>query len=281
VLHLENRSEAGLFSKADLQLLQTFSNLAGTAMGSARLRERTLQAEKLSAMGTLAGGIAHEFNNMLGGIRGCAEDALEEEDAAEVREALRVILKTSGRACEIVENLLRFARKSPARLERFPLAEAARDTLRLLEGEFARCGIAVEPRLDEGAFVSGDPSKLQQVFLNLLTNAVHALDAAADKRIRITVRREGGGVYAEVSDSGPGIPPEIAERIFEPFVTTKDGRGPSGRVGTGLGLSVTYGILEAHGGSIEARPGGELGGATFAIRLPPAPEGGDAGGGTG
>ena len=244
-----------------------------------KAQSELIHSAKMAGIGTLAGGIAHEFNNMLGGIRGCAEDALEEKDPAAVKEALEVILKTSHRACAVVDDLLRFARKTPSLVARFPLAEAASDTLRLLEGEFQRNGIRVEALLDGGAEVSGDPSRLQQVFLNLLTNAVHALDASPVKTLRVSVRRDGPFVVAEVSDSGPGIPVELADRVFEPFFTTKDGRGPKGRMGTGLGLSVTYGILEAHGGAVEARPTGDLGGATFTFRMPAADgrEGPDSG----
>ncbi|MHC5039004.1 MAG: sensor histidine kinase, partial [Planctomycetota bacterium] len=119
----------------------------------------------------------------------------------------------------------------------------------------------------EDCSVNADPSQIQQVFLNLLTNALHAVENAPRKRVRVTLRREPDAVVAEVADSGAGIPPPERDRIFEPFFTTKDGRGDTARVGTGLGLSVTYGIVEDHGGSIEAGES-DLGGAAFSLRLP-------------
>jgi signal transduction histidine kinase len=223
----------------------------------------------MAGIGTLAGGIAHEFNNMLGGISGCAQDALEENDPGQIKEALRIILRTSERACTVVENLLRFSRKTPSEPVVLDLPELAADTLRLLEGEFTRAGIDLERDFGEGCRIEADPSQMQQVFLNLLTNALHAVEDGAERRIRVAVCCQDDAVVATVDDSGPGIPEAAAERIFDPFFTTKDGRGAQARLGTGLGLSVTYGILEAHGGTITAGKS-RLGGAEFAFRMPRA-----------
>jgi len=234
-----------------------------------RTQDELIHAAKMAGIGTLAGGIAHEFNNMLGGISGCAQDALEEEEQGAVREALRIILRTSQRACSIVQNLLRFSRKTPSSPTRLSLAETVEDTARLMEGELTRAGIRLVRNDVKDAVVEADPSQMQQVFLNLFTNAFHALENAEHKEIRVTLRKVEGEVVAEVEDSGPGIPDDLIDRVFEPFFTTKLGSGPSERVGTGLGLSVSYGIMESHGGCIQAGRS-DLGGARFTLRLPAA-----------
>jgi two-component system NtrC family sensor kinase len=234
-----------------------------------RTQDELVHAAKMAGIGTLAGGIAHEFNNMLGGISGCAQDALEEKDENAVRDALEVILRTSERACSVVQNLLRFSRKTPFQPARVDLAETLEDASRLMETELSRAGIRLETRAPGETLVEADPSQMQQVFLNLLTNAAHALEEADEKRIRVTLRAEEDEIVAEVEDAGPGIPEGDRDRVFEPFFTTKHGSGPSARVGTGLGLSVTYGIVESHRGSIRAGKS-ELGGARFTVRLPAA-----------
>ncbi len=235
-----------------------------------RTQRELIHAAKMAGIGTLAGGIAHEFNNMLGGIRGCAEDALEEEDPKGVQEALGVILRTAERACSVVENLLEFSRKTPFRPVETDLAGLVEDTLRLLDTEFGRAGVTVRKDVEGPCPVLVDPSQMQQVLLNLFTNALHAVEDAGEKVVRVRLRRAEGGTDIDVDDAGPGLSPEERERAFEPFYTTKTGAGPRGRFGTGLGLSVSFGILEAHGGSITAGES-DLGGARFHVRLPDRP----------
>ncbi|MEN8148665.1 MAG: ATP-binding protein [Planctomycetota bacterium] len=217
-----------------------------------------VHAQTMASLGTLAGGVAHEFNNLLGGIQGIAADAREEEDLAEVRAALTMIQQTSIRACNITENLLRFS-KPPAREAReTDLAGLVADALDLVGPEARKRGIEVTSELGEVPPAEIDPGQIHQVVLNLLTNALHAMESGG--RLSVAVRAAAGSVEVEISDTGPGIPPEERKRIFEPFFTTRD-------EGTGLGLSVSYSIVAAHDGEIEVGAA-EGGGATFTVRLP-------------
>lgn len=228
--------------------------------------ERELRhAEKMASLGTLAGGVAHEFNNLLGGIQGCAEDAAREPDLAQVRETLGVIDRTARRGAAITEKLLRFARPAAPGYDDVDVAAVARDVATLVEPEAARSGIRVVVEGDEEARVRADPTGVHQVMLNLATNAVHAMPQGGSLSIRVT--REENGVQVSVKDTGVGIAPEARAKLFEPFFTTRP-------EGTGLGLSVSYGIVAAHGGRIdvESEPGR---GSTFRVTLPAAAPKGD------
>ena len=225
-----------------------------------------VHAGKMSAIGTLAGGIAHEFNNLLGGILGSAEAAMEEEDLGpESRQAVEMIRRTAGRANLITENLLRFARPSEDAAAAADIRSVVADGMQLAKTEARKRRIQLvleDAGLPDGTRV---PGEMHQVVVNLLVNAIHA----SQKGGTVTVRLEAdaGAVRLLVEDEGEGIPEVHREKIFDPFFTT---RGPSG--GTGLGLSVSYGIVERGGGTLDfkAREGG---GTRFVVELPrPAPD---------
>jgi two-component system NtrC family sensor kinase len=224
---------------------------------------RLFQAEKMAALGQLAGGVAHEINNPLGGILAFAQIMSQDDRTAQDLENLRLINDAALRAKRIVESLLRFSRV-PLEHERgeVELAKVVEDALFLLGSQLKDARVAVERRLAP-VRVTGNANQLQQVVVNLVVNALQAVGGAG--RIAVeTGAAPGGRVRLAVSDTGPGVPPELAERIFEPFFTTK----PEGQ-GTGLGLSICYRIAEVHGGSIrmEPPPGG---GARFVVDLPQA-----------
>ena len=225
---------------------------------------RLLQAEKMAAVGQLAGGVAHEINNPLGGILAFAQLMAQDERSAEDQESLRLIQDAAVRAKRIVESLLRFSRR-PRQDERgvVDLARLAEDALFLTQSQLKGTQVEVVRKLAPAHTVANG-NQIQQIIVNLLVNALQALG----KRGRISVATglsSSGRAQLVVADDGPGVEPKLASRIFEPFFTTK----PEGQ-GTGLGLSICYRIAEEHGGSIhyEPVPGG---GASFVVELPPAP----------
>jgi two-component system NtrC family sensor kinase len=223
---------------------------------------RLLQAEKMSAVGQLAGGVAHEINNPLGGILAFAQLMSREERNREDLDNLNLIIDAATRAKRIVESLLRFSRR-PKQDERgeVDLARVAEDALFLMSSQLKDGRVEVVRRL-EPTVCLGNANLLGQIVVNLLVNALHAMKNQG--RLTVETGIEGGSGRLRVSDDGPGVPPEIQSRIFEPFFTTK----PEGQ-GTGLGLSICYRIAEEHGGTIryEHAPGG---GASFVLDIPTA-----------
>jgi two-component system, NtrC family, sensor kinase len=224
---------------------------------------RLLQAEKMAAVGQLAGGVAHEINNPLSGILAFAQLMSQDERSESDHESLRLIQDAAVRAKRIVESLLRFSRR-PREDERadVDLAKVAEDALFLMGSQLKTGRIEVVRDLSPAVAVA-NANLMQQIFVNLLVNALQAVNG--EGRVTVTTGAAASGrVQAVVSDSGPGVPPGIQGRIFEPFFTTK----PEGQ-GTGLGLSICYRIAEEHGGSIhyEPAPGG---GASFVVEIPAA-----------
>jgi len=225
---------------------------------------RLLQAEKMAAVGQLAGGVAHEINNPLGGILAFAQLMSQDERPESDKESLRLIQDAALRAKRIVESLLRFSRR-PREDERgeLDLAKVADDALFLMQSQLKGGRVEVVRDLAP-ALAIGNANLLQQILVNLLVNAMQAI--GKEGRLTVTTGAASSGrVQVVVSDDGPGVPQELQARIFEPFFTTK----PEGQ-GTGLGLSICYRIAEEHGGSIryEPAPGG---GASFVVEIPAAP----------
>ncbi|MBV9086886.1 MAG: PAS domain S-box protein [Acidobacteriaceae bacterium] len=228
------------------------------------LQAKLMHAEKMAAVGQLVSGVAHEVNNPLTAILGFADLLLEQTDLTEsAKKDLRVIVQEAQRTKTIVQNLLSFARQTPAQRKPVDLNAILRRTLQLRSYDFANHGLDVVERLDEELpEVTGDSHQLQQVFLNILNNAYDAV-TETDRIGRIEVETSHTADYAEVifRDNGPGI--AHPERIFDPFFTTKEvGKG------TGLGLSICYGIIREHGGEISCHNNKEQPGATFSVRLP-------------
>jgi len=230
------------------------------------LQEQLIQSEKMSAIGQLVSGVAHELNNPLAGISAFAQLLLTEKRfPPDQRTAAEMIYAEARRASRIVQNLLTFARQHKP--ERTPTAvnQVLDDTLELRGYELRVRGIEVTRDYDEQVpETMADAHQLQQVFLNLVTNAEQAMEKSPreSQRLIVRTRRTGAIIRIEVEDTGPGIPPNLLERIFNPFFTTK----PTGS-GTGLGLSISLGIVREHEGRIWAENAPQ-GGARFIVEVP-------------
>ncbi len=230
------------------------------------LQEQLIQSEKMSAIGQLVSGVAHELNNPLAGIAAFAQLLLaEKRTSPEQRQSVETIYAESRRASRIVQNLLTFARQHEAEKGPTSIHQVLNDTLELRMYELRVRDITVHRDYDASIpETMADAHQLQQVFLNIITNAEHAMEQVRHPSHLLTVRTRalGDTIRIEVEDTGPGIPAHLLERIFNPFFTTK----PTGR-GTGLGLSISLGIVREHEGRIwaENAPGG---GARFVIVLP-------------
>ena len=287
-LSVGSHTAGKLFAQADLDRLASLAAPAALAIEhsrlyeelQARLREleetqaQLVQAGKLSAVGQLVSGVAHELNNPLSVVLGYGQLLAERELPADLRRPVELIVAQAGRMAKIVQSLLLFSRQRKAERAAVDVREALEQTLGLRATQLMLSGVHVSAAYgEEVPAAEGDAHQLQQVFLNLILNAEQAIlgsgvgeQRAGDSiRVSTAVRTERGAtwVVVTVADNGPGIPREVVPRIFEPFFTTK-------RVGegTGLGLSVSYGIIQQHGGrfSVDSRPGHTV----FTIELPAA-----------
>ncbi len=243
---------------------------------AARDREKVQRAqlahtEKMAAVGTLAAGVAHEVNNPLAGILACVENMKSDPDDADQRDRyLDLIVDGLNRIERTVNTLLNFSQQREMTLEETSLNHNLKHVVELVGYQLRRSGIEVRFDLDEnGAAVLADHFQMEQLFLNLVLNAVQAMPRGGDLVLRTRVGEDS--VVAEVRDTGSGIPEEIRDRIFDPFFTTREvGEG------TGLGLSVSDSITAAHGGTIEVKS--TLGvGTIFRVELPLPPEEGTRG----
>ena len=233
------------------------------------LRERAEEQGRFAAAGELIAGVAHEVNNPLMAISAIAQQRLEDEDLrGDDRQDLTQILRQSQRAGKLLSGLLRFARSgSEPRAETANVGKVLREAIDLVSYQFVVAEITMKAGIDPDLpRVYGDPARLEQVFVNLLSNAIHAVRQVAPPRtISITSGQDATGVWLRLSDNGPGIPPALHRRLFRPFVTTK------GRQGTGLGLYISRQIVRGAGGEIEAEPSPDRG-ARFVVRLRSAAE---------
>jgi hypothetical protein len=231
-----------------------------------KLEETLQQSEKLSSIGLLAAGVAHEVNTPLTGVSSYTQMLMGMIPETDPKHALlQKMQRQTERASNIVGNLLNFSRTgSTAEFVEVDINKLLNDTLQLLEPQLRKSQIEiVKDYADELPSILGSSGKLQQVFTNLILNARDAIMGGGT--ITLTSRLGyRGDVLVEVSDTGEGIPDENLKKIFDPFFTTK-GVGN----GTGLGLAVTYGIVQEHSGAIEAA-NNNVGGALFRISFPPA-----------
>lgn len=261
--HLRERT-----AEAERLYLETVERNQELAEINARLQATQLQliqSEKLAAVGQLTAGIVHDVKNPLAVIKGLAE-LLEEDplNPEETRKELRVIRESADRASRIVGDLLKFARQSSSELQEQDIRETVESSLRLTAYLLRQANIQLTKELpDSPVIVNYDAQQLEQVLINMIHNAIQAMPERGSLSVNLTTKN--GTAAIAIKDSGTGITPENLKRIFDPFFTTK----PEGQ-GTGLGLSVSYGIIANHNGQIDVQS--ELGkGTTFTIKLPTMP----------
>ncbi len=227
-------------------------------------QSQLVHTEKIASLGRMAAGVAHEINNPLAGVLIYAELLQRDlEQEAVHRENIEIIIQQTMRCQQIVHRLLDFSRQTLGQRKLFDINDVVQRCVELISHQAFFHNIKVIQYLDPNLPpIIGDPGQLQQVFTNLLLNAADAMNGSGQITITSQPAPHGDGVVLRFTDTGTGIPDDIIDKIFEPFFTTK----PPGK-GTGLGLSIVYGVIQRHGGSIEAEspPGG---GTTFTVRLP-------------
>lgn len=242
---------------------ESYRKLKDQAQLILTFEEQLVRASQLSALGELAAGLAHEIRNPLGSIRGTAEIVGDPTTPERQRlEFSSILVQEVERLNQVVGNFLKFARPAPIGKKSYGLNRLLEELVEFTAAECQRHQVAVELTPADLPQIAIDPDQLKQVFLNLILNAVQAMPAGGTLRIRSELRE--GSLVAEFSDSGPGIPPEILPKIFNPFFTTR-------QTGNGLGLSISQRIVQAHGGQIDVEC--SEGGTTFRVLLPVTGEG--------
>jgi signal transduction histidine kinase/HAMP domain-containing protein len=263
----------GNFVDEDIRLLGIITTNLSVALDNSRLyedinrqmqklrdtQEQLIQAAKLAAVGELAANVAHEINNPLTTMLGYAQLLREENDVKSIKRDLRIIESEALRARDIVQQLLEFSKKRELNLEEVDINQTIADVLRFLSPKIKTPGLKIVNELNALPSIIGDENQLKQVLLNLINNAIQAMPKGGTLVVRTI--QANGSVVVEVSDTGLGIPQEILQRIFEPFFTTKKDKG------TGLGLPISYRIIEEHAGRIEVKSR-EKEGTTFKVILP-------------
>jgi len=240
------------------RLAASFAKLREQADMIIEIEDQLRRADRLTALGELSAGMAHEIRNPLGAIRGTAEilrDAFPPEH--KYAEFTAILVKEVDRLNQVLEDFLRFVRPEPTDLARFRPAETLREVLHLAEVQARKARVNIVTEIAELPETEGGEGQFKQVFLNLILNAVQAMTGGG--QLHIVAEVHDNWVVCRFSDTGPGIPKENLERIFNPFFTTK-------QEGTGLGLAITSRIVENSGGRIKVES--EVGqGTTFTLKL--------------
>lgn len=265
----ELASLARAFNAMAERLQEARTTMAREADERLLLERRLRESEQMASIGSLAAGLAHEIAAPLNVISGRAEMLMARElDAAGRERQLGIIIRQIGRITTIVRNLLDFARRPEVHPRPVQLAGVLNGVQELLDEELRRANVSLHVDVSDALWIEGDPDLLHQVFVNLYLNAVQAMEPREGERRLAVAAAASSPLVADgapmvaitVSDTGPGIPRELLDRLFDPFVTTKPR-------GTGLGLVVARSIVTEHGGEMLARNRTDGGGAVFEIRL--------------
>ncbi|HLH63671.1 MAG TPA: ATP-binding protein [Ktedonobacteraceae bacterium] len=267
-LRLENSRKAMIHIMSDLK--ETTEEVQRREQELREKQEQLVQAGKLATLGELTTGVAHELNNPLNNIGlfiGNAIDLIElgmaDTNPEQILQELHSAMQQVRKATEIISHLRTFGRAASFSHEPVDITQVIQRSISLMQEQLRLRQIEVRLHFpEEGIVVIGNAIQLEQVFINLLTNARDAMVDAPYKTIIITCRAQADSVEIRFRDTGPGIPPGLEQRIFDPFFTTKEVG-----TGTGLGLSITYGIIKEHQGTIIVQ-NHEEGGALFSIQLP-------------
>jgi C4-dicarboxylate-specific signal transduction histidine kinase len=273
------RQNSDPFDEREVTLVEATADQIGTALDNARLYSETrrqleeqqrtqahlVHVEKLSAVGELASGVAHEINNPLTTILGQAHLLLDHPEVTpHIRSRLAIIADEASRAGRIVQNLLLFSRHYPPERRPCSVAEQVRRVLELKAYQLEQDQVEVLTEFEPCAPAFADENQIQQVILNLVQNAHQAmLQQGSERLLTVRVRPVAATLLLEILDTGPGIPPEALPRLFDPFFTTK---APG--EGSGLGLSVSYGIVAEHQGKVRGENRLDRRGAIFTVELP-------------
>ncbi len=272
-----NKKGGDAFDKQDLRLFTVFGSLAGAALQNAFLyadlkhkiielnsaQQQLVHSTKMAAIGELAANVAHEINNPLTSVLGYTSHLLKTlEVSEESRRKLRMMEQETLRVRKIIRNLLDFSRQRASWMQPGDVVQPLRETVSLLQGAAEGASVRIiEDYPASSVTVNMDHNEIKQVFINIMTNAIHAMPEGGELRVRVDAGRDGE-TAVEFSDTGHGIPEEHLKKIFDPFFSTK-GNGD----GTGLGLSISYRIMQSHGGRIEVES--EVGrGSRFRVILP-------------
>lgn len=232
-----------------------------------RLQTQLIQSEKMAGIGTLTSGIAHEFNNLLQIMRGHSEFALITKKDEDTEEALNIVLDTSDKVAGIIGDLLTFSRQEAPEKEMCDISETIESVLSLTEEQLKKNNIQTIRKFERVPEIEINKGEMQQVFFNIITNARDAMLSNGGK-LKIRICQDDKDVAVSIVDTGEGIEKKNLSKVFEPFYTTKGAVGGNSELqGTGLGLSVSYAIVQRHGGTIEVESGVNQG-STFTVKLP-------------
>lgn len=249
------------------ELSTSFNDMAGELKeresSLKKAQHALVQSEKMAAVGTLSAGLAHEVKNPLSAVLGYAQLSKRKLEQPEALLKHLDTIETETRRCnEIIGNLMQFSRQEKGEHSEISVNEVVQKSIAIVDHQLSLKDVRIESELAEGIpVISGNANQLQQVLMNLMINAQQAIGEDGGT-VDLATYVAGGSVFITVSDTGPGIDKDVAAKVFEPFYTTK----PAGQ-GTGLGLSVTYGIIQDHAGDISVKRS-ESGGAKFVITLP-------------